>query len=91
MIAISGGAFGDLDLDLLRLAARLGATRYLRKRFKPTTLLGVIDDCLSQAEPHRRYVVALGALGEPQGGDGVERKGWKSKSETQGTRVNHAS
>ena len=94
LIAISGGAFDDLDTagpDFLRLAASLGATRCLRKPFKPSTLLGVIDDCLSQAEPHRRYVVALGALGEPQGDDGVEHKDWKSKSETQGTRLNHAS
>jgi CheY-like chemotaxis protein len=94
LIAISGGAFGDLDTtgsDFPRLATRLGATRCLRKPFKPSTLLGVIDNCLSQSEPHRRYVVALGALGEPQGGDGVERKDWKPKSETQGTRLNHAS
>jgi CheY-like chemotaxis protein len=94
LIAISGGAFGDVDAtgpDFLRLAAKLGATRCLRKPFKPSTLLGVIDDCLSQAEPHQRFVVALGALGEPQDDDGVERKDWKSKSETQGTRLNHAS
>ena len=94
LIAISGGAFGDpesTDPDFLRLAARLGATRCLRKPFKPSTLLGVIDDCLSEAEPHRRYVAAFGVLSEPQGSDGVERRDWKSKSETQGTRVNRAS
>jgi CheY-like chemotaxis protein len=93
LIAISGGAFGDPEStgpDFLRLATRLGATRCLRKPFKPSTLLGVIDDCLSEAEPHRRYVAALGALSEPLGSDSVERHDWKSKSETQGTRVNHA-
>ena len=94
LIAVSGVAFGELDSagpDFLRLAARLGATRCLRKPFKPSTLLGVIDDCLSQAEPHRRYVATVGALGEPQRDDGVESKDWKSKSETRGTSLNHAS
>jgi hypothetical protein len=45
--------------------ARLGTistTRCLRKPLKPSTLLGVIDDCLSEAEPHRRIVAALGAV-----------------------------
>jgi CheY-like chemotaxis protein len=98
LIAISGGVFDDAettDPDFLRLAARLGATRCLRKPFKPSTLLGVIDDCLSDAEPHRRHVAALatvaGALSEPQDSDGVARHEWKLKSETQGTRMNHAS
>jgi CheY-like chemotaxis protein len=71
--AISGGAFGDAETtgsDLLRLAARLGATRYL-------VALGA--------------VAGAGALSEPQGSDGVARHEWKLKSETQGTRMNHAS
>jgi DNA-binding response OmpR family regulator len=65
LIAMSGGAFGDpqtTNPDFLRMAARLGATRCLCKPFKPSALLGVIDDCLSQAEPHRRCVPALGAI-----------------------------
>ena len=74
LIAISGSAFPALDApspDFLRMAVRLGATRCLRKPFKPTTLLGVMDECLSEAEPHRRYVATLaavaGALSESQG------------------------
>jgi hypothetical protein len=38
------------------------ATRCLRKLFRPTTLLGVIDECLSVAEPHRRHVATLAAV-----------------------------
>lgn len=73
LIAISGYAFSDTESsgpEFVRLATRLGATRCLRKPFKPTTLLSVIDECLSAAEPHRRQVAALGAvadsLSEPQ-------------------------
>ena len=74
LIAISGYAFSGLEAsspDFLRMALRLGATRCLRKPFRPTTLLSVIDECLSEAEPHRRYVATLAAvasaLSEPQG------------------------
>jgi len=98
LIAISGGAFGDPQAtgpDFVRLAERFGATRCLRKPFKPSTLLGVIDDCLSEAEPHRRHVAALGAvtgvLGEPNGADGVMRHDRQLKSDPQGTRANQAS
>jgi len=65
LIAISGSAFSSLEAsspDFLRMALKLGATRCLRKPFRPTTLLGVIDECLSQAEPHRRYVATLTAV-----------------------------
>jgi CheY-like chemotaxis protein len=65
LIAISGAAFPDPETsapDLLRIAASLGATRCLRKPFKPATLLDVIDQCLSEAEPHRKHVAALGAV-----------------------------
>jgi CheY-like chemotaxis protein len=72
LIAISGYAFSSLEAsgpDFLRMALKLGATRCLRKPFRPATLLGVIDECLSEAEPHRRLVTALtavaGALSEP--------------------------
>ena len=74
LVAISGYAFSDLEAstsDFLRMAARFGATRCLRKPFRPATLLGVIDECLSEAEPHRRYVATLtavaGASSEPRG------------------------
>jgi CheY-like chemotaxis protein len=65
LIAISGYAFsgpGAASPDFLRMALRLGATRCLRKPFRPTTLLSVIDECLSEAEPHRRYITTLGAV-----------------------------
>jgi DNA-binding response OmpR family regulator len=64
-VQISGYAFSGPEAsgpDFLRLALRLGATRCLCKPFRPTTLLGVIDECLSEAEPHRRYVAALAAV-----------------------------
>jgi len=75
LIAVSGSAFSALDAsspDFLGIAVRLGATRCLRKPFKPTTWLGVIDECRSEAEPHRKYVAAptavAGALSGPRGG-----------------------
>jgi DNA-binding response OmpR family regulator len=65
LIAISGDAFPDpatTGPDFLRLTAKLGATRCLRKPFKPGTLLAVIDECLLEAEPHHRYVATFGAI-----------------------------
>jgi len=74
LIAISGSAVPNGSeaawTGRPELAGSLGATRCLRKPFKPATLLDVIDECLSQAVPHRRYAAMLGAvmnaLGEPQ-------------------------
>jgi CheY-like chemotaxis protein len=65
LIAISGYAFSGLEPaspDFLTMALRLGATRCLRKPFRPMTLLSVIDECLSEAEPHRKYVETLAAV-----------------------------
>lgn len=65
LIAVSGYAFsgpGGSRPDFLRMALKLGATRCLRKPFRPTTLLGVIDECLSEAEPHRRHAATLTAV-----------------------------
>jgi len=74
MIAISGYAFSGIEppgADFLQMALRLGATRCLRKPFRPTTLLAVIDQCLSEAEPHRRYFTTAASvadsLAEPGG------------------------
>jgi CheY-like chemotaxis protein len=67
LIAISGYAFSGPQAsgpDFLRMAIRLGATRCLRKPFRPTTLLGVIDECLSEAAPHRRHVATLAAVAD---------------------------
>jgi DNA-binding response OmpR family regulator len=74
LIAISGSAFPNpsetAGVDLLKLTVQLGATRCLRKPFEPAALLDVIDECLSQAEPHQRYAATLSAvanaLSEPQ-------------------------
>jgi CheY-like chemotaxis protein len=65
LIAISGYAFSGLERacpDFLRMALRLGATRCLRKPFRPTTLLSVIEECLSEAEPDRKYVATPAAV-----------------------------
>ena len=65
LIAISGYAFSSLEaasLDFPRIALKLGAARCLRKPFRPTTLLSVIDECLLEAEPHRKDIAALAAV-----------------------------
>jgi CheY-like chemotaxis protein len=74
LIAISGYAFSGPEtenLACLKMALSLGATRCLRKPFRPATLLSVIDECLSEAEPYRRSAATLAAvataLSEPQG------------------------
>src|SRR4249920_3655892 len=62
LIAISGYAFSGPESDnlaCLKMVLSLGATRCLHKPFKPATLLSVIDDCLSEAEPHRRHAATL--------------------------------
>jgi len=65
LIAISGYAFSVPEAsgpDFVRMAMKLGATRCLRKPFRPAPLLRIIDECLSETEPHRRYVAALAAV-----------------------------
>lgn len=67
----TGFAFADMESsgsEFLRLATRLGATRCLRKPFKPAILLDVIDECLSEADPHRRQVAALSAVADSLSG-----------------------
>ena len=67
LIAISGYAFAGAEADdraCLKMALSLGATRCLRKPFRPSTLLGLIDECLSEAEPHRRHAAALSAVAD---------------------------
>jgi CheY-like chemotaxis protein len=67
LIAISGYAFSNLEgsgPDFLQLALRLGAARYLRKPFRPMTLLSVIDECPSEADPRRSYAAALACVAE---------------------------
>jgi CheY-like chemotaxis protein len=65
LIAISGYAFVGTEADnpaCVKMALSLGATRCLCKPFRPATLLGMIDECLSEAEPHRRHAAALAAV-----------------------------
>lgn len=38
----------------LKIALSLGPTRCLRKPFGPSTLRGLIDECLSEAGPHAK-------------------------------------
>src|SRR3954469_20023414 len=67
LIAISGYAFSGPEsenLACLKMALGLGATRCLCKPFRPATLLSVIDECLSEAEPHRKFAATLTAVGE---------------------------
>ena len=71
LIAISGYAFSDPgkeNLACLKMARGLGATRCLHKPFRPATLLRVIDECLSEAEPHRRNAATLAAVANAQSG-----------------------
>jgi CheY-like chemotaxis protein len=61
LIAISGYAFSGPETDdpaCFRMALSLGATRCLRKPFRPATLLGVIDECLPDAEQGQKYTAA---------------------------------
>ena len=65
LIAISGYAFSAPETDdpaCFRMALSLGATRCLRKPFRPATLLGVIDECLTEAEQRRKHAAALAAI-----------------------------
>jgi DNA-binding response OmpR family regulator len=88
LVAISGCAFSNFEesgADFVSMGMTLGATRCLRKPFRPATLLNVIDQCLSDAEPHRKCVATLSAvtnaLSEPhrdantRGGMKVEASG----------------
>ena len=78
LIAISGYAFSGPETDnltCLKMARSLGATRCLHKPFRPATLLRVIDECLSEAEPHRRHAATIGAVASALSGpqDGTIR------------------
>jgi CheY-like chemotaxis protein len=78
LIAISGYAFSEAETDnltCLKMARSLGATRCLHKPFRPATLLRVIDECLSEAEPHRRHAATPGAVASARSGsqDGTIR------------------
>lgn len=60
LIAISGYAFAEAHStpapDFLRMALALGATRCLRKPFKPGTLLTVIGECLAEKDSRNAKV-----------------------------------
>jgi len=78
LIAISGYAFSGPETDnpaCLKMALSLGATRCLHKPFRPTTLLRVIDECLSEAEPLRRHTATLAAASALPGPPNRPREG----------------
>jgi CheY-like chemotaxis protein len=87
LVAISSYVFSDFEMsgaDFVSMAAAtLGATRCLRKPLPPATLLNVIDERLSVAEPHRKYVATLSAVtnavSEPQR-DANARGGMKAEA-----------
>lgn len=65
LIAISGDAFSVSEKEdpaCFRTALSLGATRCLRKPFRPAALLAAIDACLLEAERRRKHAAALAAL-----------------------------
>jgi DNA-binding response OmpR family regulator len=62
LIAMSGYAFANLNTpapDFLKMALELGASRCLRKPFTPAALLGVINECLSEARERHPDKVQL--------------------------------
>ena len=64
LIAISGYAFSAAETATPPVSGwRSGATRCLRKPFRPATLPGVIDECLSETEQRRKHAAALAAIG----------------------------
>jgi CheY-like chemotaxis protein len=61
LIAISGYAFAESHgpaPDFLRMALGLGAMRCLRKPFKPSTLLAVMEECLIEARGGHQSVTS---------------------------------
>jgi CheY-like chemotaxis protein len=53
LVAMSGYAFANLNApapDFLRMALELGASRCLRKPFKPVALLTLINECLGETQ-----------------------------------------
>lgn len=56
LIALSGYAFAESHSpapDFMRMALALGATRCIRKPFKPRDLLAIIESCLTAIAPSR--------------------------------------
>ena len=86
LIAISGYAFSGPESDnaaCLKMALSLGATRCLRKPFRPATLLSVVDECLWEAEPRRRCAATLAAVTAAP----WERRGSTASSEISKKRI----
>jgi CheY-like chemotaxis protein len=75
--------FRDVGRRLREYGGNTRRARFLRKPFGPATLLNVIDECLSAAEPHRKYVATLSAVTnavfEPQR-DANARGGMKAEA-----------
>ena len=88
LIAMSGYAFSGPETDnvaCLKMALSLGATRCLHKPLRPAALLSVIDECLSEAEPHRRYAATFAtvtAAPSEQRGGTASSDIWKARIAT---------
>jgi hypothetical protein len=50
------------DLACLRMVPSPRATRSLHKSFRPVTPLSVIDECLRESGPHRKYAATLASV-----------------------------
>ena len=62
LVAMSGYAFANLNAsapDFLRMALELGASRCLRKPFKPVALLTAVRECLADAPPNAPSVAHM--------------------------------
>jgi CheY-like chemotaxis protein len=54
-------ALDDAAFDLMIVDVFMPS---MHKPFRPATLLSVIDECLSQAEPHRKFSSTLAAVAD---------------------------
>ena len=57
-----GGSNGLAALDNAVFDFVIGTARRLRNPLRPTRLPGVIDACLPEAGPHRRYIATPAAV-----------------------------
>jgi CheY-like chemotaxis protein len=63
LVAISGYAFASTHSaapDFLRMTLELGATRCLRKPFKPSELLAVVEECLGESREAESMALVSG-------------------------------
>lgn len=76
-IAICGCAFcgpAKSDPFCFGMALSSGASRCLRKPFRPPARPRAIDECMSEVEPRRKHAATLTAVASPTSGISRERK-----------------